>query len=48
MAVTIDAPPDQVWLWLVQMGWDRGGWYSWDHLDNAGRPSAREVQCPRR
>ncbi|NGP06381.1 alpha/beta fold hydrolase [Rhodococcus sp. 14C212] len=43
MAVTIDAPPEQVWPWLVQMGWDRGGWYSWDHLDNAGRPSAWEV-----
>ncbi|WP_210718297.1 hypothetical protein [Amycolatopsis acididurans] len=43
MAVTIDAPPSQVWPWLVQMGWDRGGWYSWDRLDNAGRPSAREV-----
>ncbi len=43
MAVTIDAPPDQVWPWLVQLGWDRGGWYSWDRLDNAGRPSAREV-----
>jgi hypothetical protein len=43
MAVTIDAPPDQVWPWLVQMGGDRGGWYSWDHLDNAGRPSAQRV-----
>jgi hypothetical protein len=43
MAVTIGAPPDQVWPWLVQMGWGRGGWYSWDRLDNAGRPSAREV-----
>jgi hypothetical protein len=43
MAVTIDAPPNAVWPWLVQMGWDRGGWYSWDRLDNAGRPSAREV-----
>jgi hypothetical protein len=43
MAVTIDAPPDQVWPWLVQMGWDRGGWYSWDRLDNHGQPSAREV-----
>lgn len=43
MAVTIDAPPEQVWPWLVQLGWDRGGWYSWDSLDNAGRPSAREV-----
>ena len=26
MAITIDAPPDQVWPWLVQMGPDRGGW----------------------
>lgn len=43
MAVTIDAPPEQVWPWLVQMGWGRGGWYSWDLLDNGGRPSAREV-----
>jgi proline iminopeptidase len=43
MAVTIDAPPDQVWPWLAQMGGDRGGWYSWDRLDNAGRPSAPRV-----
>lgn len=43
MAVTIEAAPEQVWPWLVQMGWDRGGWYSWDRLDNAGRPSATEV-----
>ena len=43
MAVTIDAPPERVWPWLVQLGGDRGGWYSWDSLDNGGRPSAREV-----
>ncbi len=43
MAVTIEAPPDQVWPWLVQMGGDRAGWYSWDRLDNRGRPSAKEV-----
>ena len=43
MAVTINAPPAQVWPWLVQLGGDRAGWYSWDHLDNAGRPSARSV-----
>ncbi len=43
MAVTIHATPDAVWPWLVQLGWDRGGWYSWDRLDNAGRPSAHEV-----
>jgi hypothetical protein len=44
MAITIEATPEKVWPWLVQMGWDRGGFYSWDLLDNAGRPSAREVR----
>jgi len=39
-AITIDAPPAKVWPWLVQMGYGRAGWYSWDHLDNLGRPSA--------
>jgi proline iminopeptidase len=43
MAVTIETSADQVWPWLIQMGGDRGGWYSWDRLDNRGRPSAREV-----
>ena len=40
MAVTIDAPPDKVWPWLVQMGYGRAGWYSWDYLDNFGQPSS--------
>ena len=43
MAVTIGASPAEVWPWLVQMGGDRAGWYSWDRLDNGGHPSAREV-----
>ncbi|HET7876011.1 MAG TPA: hypothetical protein VFN71_10885 [Methylomirabilota bacterium] len=43
MAVTIDAPPSQVWPWLVQMGCDRAGWYSWDRLDNGGVPSAERI-----
>lgn len=43
MAVTIDAPPGRVWPWLVQMGCDRAGWYSWDRLDNAGVASAQEI-----
>ncbi|MFF9059447.1 hypothetical protein ACIRPQ_26620 [Streptomyces sp. NPDC101213] len=40
MATTLPAPPSRVWPWLAQMGCDRGGWYSWDRLDNRGRPSA--------
>ena len=43
MAVTIDAAPEQVWPWLVQMGTDRAGWYSWDRLDNWGRRSAARI-----
>jgi proline iminopeptidase len=43
MAVTIDAPPARVWPWLVQMGCDRAGWYSWDRLDNGGVPSAEVI-----
>ena len=33
-AVTIDAPPGEVWRWLVQIGQDRGGMYSYDRLEN--------------
>jgi hypothetical protein len=43
MAITIDMPPSEVWPWLVQMGCDRAGFYSWDRLDNGGRPSATEI-----
>jgi hypothetical protein len=43
MATTIDAPPAALWPWLVQMGCDRGGFYSWDRLDNGGRRSAERV-----
>jgi hypothetical protein len=31
--VTIDAPPAAIWPWLVQMGYRRGGLYSYDWLD---------------
>jgi uncharacterized protein YndB with AHSA1/START domain len=42
-AVTIAAPPELVWPWLVQVGVTRAGWYSYDLLDNLGRPSARTI-----
>jgi hypothetical protein len=43
MAITIDAPPSAVWPWLVQMGYGRAGWYSWDHLDNFGASSEHRL-----
>ncbi len=33
-AVTIDAPPEAIWPWLVQMGSGRGGAYSYDWIEN--------------
>ena len=42
-ATTIDAPPGDVWPWLLQMGCQRAGWYSWDALDNAGLRSADRI-----
>ena len=35
--------PEDVWPWLVQIGFGRAGWYSYDWLDNLGRPSADRV-----
>jgi hypothetical protein len=42
-AITIDAPPDAVWPWLVQIGYGRAGWYSYDLFDNGARPSAERI-----
>jgi hypothetical protein len=42
-AITIDAPPEEIWPWLVQVGLTRAGWYSYDLLDNFGRPSATRI-----
>jgi hypothetical protein len=55
-AVTIPAPPDRVWPWLVQMGWHRAGWYTPRWVDRllfpANWPSATrllpELQRPLR
>ena len=39
-AIGIDSPPGDVWPWLVQLGFGRAGWYSYDWIDNDGHPSA--------
>jgi hypothetical protein len=33
-AIEIDASPQQIWPWLVQMGQGRGGFYSYTWLEN--------------
>lgn len=33
-AITIDVPPEAVWPWVIQIGADRGGFYSYEWLEN--------------
>ena len=42
-AVIIDAPPDVVWSWLVQIGQDRAGFYSYDRLERLLGVEVRNV-----
>jgi len=47
MAVIVNAPPECIWPWLVQIGYQRGGLYSYDWLDQLfgylDRPSAVRI-----
>jgi hypothetical protein len=47
LAITIDTPPEHIWPWLLQMGYQRGGLYSYDWLDRLfgylDRPSANSI-----
>jgi hypothetical protein len=42
-AVTIEAKPEEIWPWIVQIGYRRAGFYSYDILDNDGIPSAERI-----
>jgi hypothetical protein len=45
-AVTVHAPAKAVWPWIVQIGQDRAGFYSYDVLENlfgAKMPSVDEI-----
>jgi hypothetical protein len=44
-AITIDAPTEAVWPWIIQMGYGRAGWYSYDLLDNRGRRSTQGIEA---
>lgn len=46
-ALTIAAPPDKVWPWLLQVGQDRSGFYSYTWLENlafARMPDLTEIR----
>jgi hypothetical protein len=47
LAITVHARPEHLWPWLVQMGYQRGGLYSYDWLDRLfgylDRPSADSI-----
>jgi hypothetical protein len=34
-AIAIEAPPERVWAWLVQLGLDRAGFYSYELMERA-------------
>ena len=44
--ITIDAAPETVFPWLLQIGYGRGGWYSYDWIDNDGKPSVARIEPP--
>lgn len=33
-AITIQAQPEHIWAWLVQIGQEKGGLYTYQHLEN--------------
>jgi hypothetical protein len=42
-AVTVEERPEAIWPWIVQIGFGRAGWYSYDALDNLGHHSAERI-----
>jgi len=43
-AVTIKAPASQVWPWLVQIGQNRGGFFSYDWLENLAGANIHTIE----
>lgn len=42
-AISIEATPAEIWPWIKQLGYGRAGWYSYDWIDNDGKPSADTI-----
>lgn len=41
--ISISAPAEEIWKWIIQIGSKRAGWYSIDWMDNGGTPSSNEI-----
>lgn len=41
--ISISAPAEEIWKWIIQIGSKRAGWYSIDWMDNAGTPSSMDI-----
>lgn len=37
-AITISGTPEEIWPWLLQMGYGRAGYYGYDMIENLGSP----------
>jgi hypothetical protein len=44
--VTVQAPPERIWPWLVQMGYGRAGWYTPAWVDRILEPSLFQLKIP--
>lgn len=42
-AVTVNARPEHIYPWIIQMGHKRAGWYSYDWIDNLGKKSSEKI-----
>lgn len=42
-AITINASPNSIWPWIIQIGSGRAGWYSIDWIDNGGVKSSNVI-----
>lgn len=42
-AILINATPEQLWPWVIQIGQDRGGFYSYEWLENLARAEMKNV-----
>jgi hypothetical protein len=42
-AISFQARPEEIWPWIIQIGFHRAGFYSYDWLDNLGKPSTEHI-----